>query len=258
MVHNKVSGTSQIEVICAAASIDGRLIQLTKTSIGEVRSTAIILDPDIIESNLSIGVRQSGRNCLSNTEFIRPVGRRTMFDIGIHHGFFVGITAIGADTKTTATVDGGFQEWAMRATGRHDGGRNRQGVHNPAEILFVTCGVVAGTNESIGIVFAHQSVHVPVATADSPAVYTVIAGCGVVRVNLSFVIDVVRITGTAAVCIEPGTGIGIHGIMTDSKAITVTNKVLQCIISFAGYVRFTVVVRAEVNRILTVISLCIL
>ena len=95
-------------------------------------------------------------------------------------------------------------------------------------------------------------------TADSPAVYTVITGSSIVRVNLSFVIDIVRITRTTAVCVEPGTGIGVHGIVTNTKAVTIANIVFQGIIGFTRKVRFTEIICAEPTGILTVITLSIL
>ena len=244
LVHNKVAGTSQIEVVGAAASIDGRLIQLTKASICKIGCAAVVLNPDIVECDLTITVCQGGRNCLPNTELIRPVSRCTVFDVGINHRLFVRESAIRADTKATTTVDCRLQERSMRTTGRHDSGRHSQRVNNPAEILFIACGVIAGTDEGVGIVFAHQSIHVPVAAADSPAVYIVIAGSCIVRVNLSFVIDVVRITCATTVCIEPGTGIGVHGIVTNTKAVTITDIVLQSIICFTRQIRFRVVASA--------------
>ena len=258
LVHNKVAGTSQIEVVSAATPINGGLVQLAKSCICKVRCTTIILNPDIVECDLTITVRQSGRNRLSYTELIRPVGRRTMFDIGINHSLFIGVSAVCTDTKTTATVDCCLQKWAMRTTGRHNSGRYSQRVNNPAEIRFIACRVVAGTNEGIGIVFAHKSVHIPVTTADFPAVYIVIAGSCIVRVNFSFVINVVGVATAAAMCIEPGTGIGVHGIVTDTKAVAVTNIAFQGIISFARQVRFRKIASSPVHRIDSIITFCIL
>ena len=105
LVHNKVAGTSQIEVVGAAASIDGGLIQLTKASICEIGCAAVVLNPDIVECDLTITVCQSSRDCLPYTELIRPVSRCTVLDVGVDHCLFVCETTIRTDTKTFRTVD---------------------------------------------------------------------------------------------------------------------------------------------------------
>ena len=149
LVHNKVAGTSQIEVVGAAASIDGGLIQLTKASICEIGCAAVVLNPDIVECDLTITVCQSSRDCLPYTELIRPVSRCTVFDVRIDHCLFVCETTIRTDTKTFRTVNCRLQERPMRTTGRHDSRRYSQRVNNPTEIRFIACRVVAGTNEGV-------------------------------------------------------------------------------------------------------------
>ena len=105
LVHNKVAGTSKIEVVGATAPINGGLVQFAESCICEIRCATVILNPNIVECNLTIAVSQSSRNCLTNTKLIRPVGRCTMLDIGVNHSLFIGISAVCTDTKTTATVD---------------------------------------------------------------------------------------------------------------------------------------------------------
>ena len=62
----------------------------------------------------------------------------------------------------------------------------------------------------------------------------------------------------AAMCIEPGTGIGVHGIVTDTKAVTIANIVLQGIIGFARQIRLRKIACSPVHRIDSIISFCIL
>ena len=108
LVHNKVTRTSQIEVVSAVASINGGFIQFAKSCICKVRCTTIILNPDIVECDLTITVCQCGRDCLSYTELVRPVGRCTMFDIRVDHSLFISITTVCADTKRLTTIDSSF------------------------------------------------------------------------------------------------------------------------------------------------------
>ena len=146
----------------------------------------------------------------------------------------------------------------MRATGRHDGGRNRQRVNNPAKILFIAGGVVSGANEGIGIVFAHQGVHVPVTGVDLVAVNRIITSSRIIRVNVLLGVFNVRIAGTAAVSVEVSTRIRVHGVVTNSKTIAIADVILQGIVGFAGKVGLTVVACAPIYTVVAVVAFSIL
>ena len=155
LVHDKVAGTCKVEVVRTLATVNGWFVQFAQACIGKIRGTTAILYPNIIECNLTVTMRQCSGNRISLIELVRPVGRRTVFDVRVCHSLLIGITAIRADIQTTTTINGGFCERTMRAAGRHDSGRNRQRVYNPAKILFIAGGVVSGANEGIGVVLAH-------------------------------------------------------------------------------------------------------
>ena len=203
-------------------------------------------------------MRQCSGNRISLIELVRPVGRRTMLNIGVCHCLLVGIATIRADIQAAATINGGFCERTMRATGRHDSGRNRQRVDNPAKILFITGGIVSGANEGVGVVLTHQGVHVPVTGVDLVAVDRIITSSRIIRVNVLLGVFNVRIAGTAAVSVEVSTRIRVHGVVTNSKTIAIANEILQGIVGFAGKVGLTVVAGAPIYAVVAVVAFGIL
>ena len=257
LVHNEVTGTSQIEVVCALPSIYNRLIELAEASIRKIRGTTIIIDPDVIKGNLAITMGQCGRNSLPNRELVRPVCRCTVFDIRIDKCIFIGITAVVLDMQAAAAIDGCLAVRAMRTARRHDCGRNSQRIDNPSEIFFIIGSVVSAADQRVGIVFAHQSVHIPVAAGNFPAVYAVVAGSGIVGIDVVFVIDVVGVTTATTMGIEPSTGISVHGIMADTKAVAITDVVFQRVIRLTRQIRLRVVASAPIHRIDTIGTFCV-
>ena len=258
LVHDKVAGTCKVEVVRTLATVNGGFVQFAQAYIGEIRCTTAILYPNIIECNLTVTMRQCSGNRISLIELVRPVGRRTVFDVGVCHSLLIGIAAIRADVQAAATINGGFCERTMRAAGRHDSGRNRQRVDNPTKILFITGGIVSGANEGVGVVLTHQGVHVPVTGVDLVAAERIITSSRIIRVNILLGVFNVRIAGTAAVSVEVSTRIRVHGVVTNSKTIAIANEILQGIVGFAGKVGLTVVAGAPIYAVVTVVALSIL
>ena len=116
LVHDKVAGASKVEVVRTLATVNSGLVQFAQACIGEIRGTTAILYPNIIECNLTVTMRQCSGNRISLIELVRPVGRRTVFDVGVCHSLLIGITAIRADIQTTTTINGGFCERSRRKT----------------------------------------------------------------------------------------------------------------------------------------------
>ena len=252
LVHNEVAGTGQVEVIRTLAILYNRFIQFAETGVGEIGSAAAVVYPDITKCDLTVAVCQRGRNGLSNTELIRPVRWSAMLDVRIDHRIFIGIAAIVLDMECTATIDGRLEERTMRTARRHNSGRNRQRIDDPAEIFFVFCAIVTTSNEGVGVVLAHQGVHVPVTARNFPAVNSIVASGSIVGVDIVFVIDVVGIPTSAAMRIKPCACIGVHRIVTDTESIAVADIVFQSVICLARQIRFRIVTCTPIDRVDTV------
>ena len=249
LVHQEVAGAGEVEVAGAVPrttrcrvgnGLGGGVRVITELCTGDI--TACVIDPDRTERNLRVGV--STRCTEIRRNIVREVRGVTILDCGLC--LRVGIR-LQTNTQLVAAVhDASFTVGAVATTSRQNHGDS------------------IGRQDSAGIdvtaVSAHQSVHVPVTVVNvRNRVQDIVAGRPIILIGTeTTTLVVITRTGvgiTSNVGIIPRTGIGVHGIVTDTHAVALAQETLDGVVGFAGKVWLLLYANTPADRVDAVVAL---
>ena len=248
LVHQEVARAGKVEVAGAEPrttsdrvgnGLGGGVRIVTELCTRDI--AACVIDPDRTECNLRVRVRLGSRK--SRRQVVGEVRGVTILDRRLCLG--VGIRLQTNTQLVTAVHDASFTVGAVATTGRQNHGDS------------------IGRQDSTGInvtaVSAHQSVHVPVTVIDvRNRVQNIVAGRTIVLVGTeATTLVVITRTGvgiTSNVGIIPRTGISVHGIVTDTHAVALTQEAFDGIIGFTGDIRLLLYTNAPTNGVDTVVA----